>query len=172
MGNIKITVGKIITWATSFLILLGVFGDWAGMDFIGDRSFTIFTLWDGDMDGGFLGFFAILILLATMAVVFFDFFGETKLAKFISFGVGGTILLVFILALATIDWDISYGLVLLLLGGLGIPVGTVIDDVLSGKIKLPVGNTAAAPAAKFCPNCGAQVAGNAPFCTSCGNKMN
>jgi len=171
MGNIKITVGKIITWASSFLILLGVFGDWCGSDFIGKRSATIFTLWDSGADGGFLGFFAVLILLATTAVVFFDLFEQEKLAKFISFGVGGTVLLVFILALATIDADISYGLILLLLGGLSIPVGTLIDDFLSGKIKLPAGN-AAAPATKFCPNCGAQVSGDAPFCTSCGNKMN
>ncbi|MBR5518669.1 MAG: zinc ribbon domain-containing protein [Clostridia bacterium] len=171
MGNFKFSVGKIVTWVSSFFILLGVFGDWCGPDFIGEDSVTIFTMWDMDADGGFLGFFAILILLATLTVVFFDFFGETKLAKFISFGAGGTALLVFILALATIDPDISYGLVLLLIGGLGIPVGTVIDDILSGNIKLPTGN-AAASSKKFCPNCGAQVAEGAPFCTSCGNKMN
>ncbi len=176
MGKIKITVARIITWASSFLLLLGVFGDWYG-DFVGSRSLSIFGAWDiagmyrTGFDGGFLGFIAILILIAAEAVVFFDLFEQSKLAKFVSLGVGGTAVLTFIIALIVADGaDMAYGLLLLLLGGLGMPVGPLLEDIMSGK--LPFGNGNAAPAKKFCPNCGAQVADNAPFCTSCGNRMN
>ncbi len=180
MGKINITVGKIITWVSSFLLLLGVFGDWYG-DFIGD-GVTIFGAWDFEFDAGFLGFFAMLIILAAEAVVFFDLFGQKKLAKYVSFGVGGTSLLVFIIALAAADGaDMAYGLLLLLLGGLGMPAGPLVEDIMAGKISFGANNNGGNysnnnnynnVAKKFCPNCGAQVAEGAPFCTSCGNRMN
>ncbi len=175
MLKIKITIGRIITWASSFMLLLGVFGDWYG-DFIGSQSISIFGAWDlaglyhTGFDGGFLGFLAILILLASVAVVFFDLFEQSKLSKFISLGVAATVILVFIIALVVADGEhIAYGLVLLLFGGLGMPVGPLLEDIMSGK--LPFGG-GTAQTKKFCSNCGAQVADNAPFCTSCGNRMN
>ena len=167
MGKINITIGRIITWSASLLLILGSFGGWFG-DFFTDNA-TVFTAWDLGADAGFLAFFTVLIILAAEAVVFFDLFEQKKLAKLISLGTGATALLVFILALA-LGNGFGYGLLFVLLGGLSMPVGPFFEDFVMGKL---INNTAAsAPATRFCPNCGAQVAGNAPFCTSCGNKMN
>lgn len=173
MSKINITVGKIVTWVAGVLLLFGVFGDWFSAY---DEGATVFTYWDNDMDAGFiLGILAILISIANVAVVIFDYVGEKKIAKLGAIGVGAAAVLTFIIALASKEsyLDMGYGLIMLLIGGIAMVVGAFIDEKLgaNANVSFSAGGFGAAPAKKFCPKCGSEAPNGAPFCTTCGNKL-
>lgn len=169
MGKVNLTLGKIATWVAGVLLLFGVFGDWYAAE---EEGMTLFTYWDADMDSAFiLGILTILVFVASIAVIVFDYAGEKLFAKYGSIGIGAVSILTFIIALAAKEEeiDMGYGLILLLIGGIIMAVSSFVDSfVANGGASFNVG----APAKKFCPNCGAEVSDDAPFCTSCGNRMN
>ena len=170
MGKVNLTIGKIATWVAGVLLLFGVFGDWYSM---GDEGMTLFAYWDGDQDSAFiLGILAILVFVVSVAVVVFDYVGEKLFAKYGSIGVGAVSILTFIIALAAKEEeiDMGYGLIMLLIGGIVMAVAAFIDEKMGAGANISF-NTGA-PTKKFCPNCGAEVSADAPFCTSCGNRMN
>ena len=174
MSKINLTVGKISTWVAGVLLLFGVFGDWYAF---GDEGMTLFSYWDADQDSAFiLGVLAILVFIANVAVVVFDYVGEKLFAKYGSIGIGAVSILTFIIALASKEEeiDMGYGLILLLIGGIIMAVSTFIDEKLGAKANISFNMSAGnnGTAKKFCPNCGAEVSADSPFCGSCGNRIN
>ena len=197
MGKVNLTIGRIALWVSGVLLLFGIFGDWYAMD---DEGATLFTMWDAgeglDFGAGFiLGLLAILIGIVFIATIVFDYVGEKKIAKFGALGVGGASVLTFLIGLIAKPkfevpegfeeyvkdmpgFDISYGLILLLIGGIIFALAWFIDEKMGAGANISF-NTGAAPfsqnsmnsAKKFCPGCGAEVSIDAPFCSSCGNKL-
>ena len=193
MNKINLTIGKIALWVSGILLLFGVFGDWYS---INDEGATVFSMWDAgeglDFGAGFiLGILAILIGIAFVGTIVFDFLGEKKIAKFGALGVGVASVLTFFIGLIgkpkydvpegfeeylkdMPGFDISYGLILLLIGGIIFALSQFIDEKLGANanisFNMSAGNNGIAK--KFCPNCGAEVSTDSPFCGSCGNRIN
>ena len=88
--------------------------------------------------------------------------------------------------------DMAYGLILILIGGLLFALAPIIEEKLGANagISFNTGASSYSPVdygsvqhsrntqnslnqdKKFCSRCGAEVSNGAPFCTSCGNKVN
>lgn len=191
MGKLNITIGKIVLWVAAVLMLFSVFGTWYGFDIMGiEGDFSLQCMWDMgeeiDFGAGFiLGVFSIILLVATTVLVTLDFVNvKSKILNYVTLGTGALAVLTFIIGAASkpdfdgLELDMGYGLIMLIFAGILIAASPFVDDLINGNIKIPVSVGTSAPngnggqAKKFCPQCGAEVANDAPFCGSCGHKMN
>lgn len=207
MGKINLTIGKIAMWVSGILMLFGVFGNWYGVK--DGESVSVFTMWDmtsmaNGMSGGFggeqikfgagaiLSLLAILIILTVIVLITLDFVG--KKFKYYTYTVMGTGALAVITAIIGIiakpkydmkeipdelKFNISFGLIMLIIAGVIFAVSAIIDEKLGSKANISIDlssvgttNGNGGQAKTFCPQCGAEVSNGAPFCGSCGNKMN